>query len=452
MKTIAILICGQFRALHKVYQQFDKVLDADYFLSIDHEIDDYNILKECPKIQQIVFQENILSNEFRNVKNYTTKFSNGCRILPRGYEYYIIIRSDLIIEDPNFLKKIIKQDSIYVFDQNHNPFIIDKQEKINGNCVITRDYKHIELFTHLGNYLNHRKLDYFDVILYDFLIDIPIEMINVPSQILLFSCRVIAISGDSGSGKSSLCDSLHSLFEGEILKLETDRYHKWERGDPNYENYTHLNPEANYLQKMEDDVYNLILGDKVLAVDYDHSTGRFTPLERIYSKENIILCGLHTLWSSNLRPLLNLKIFMDTDRDLIQEWKIKRDMSQRGKSLDGVKKEMERRHNDYMSYISTQKMNADIIIHYYKSCTLSFQCRLTLKTFDYNFIYILQMCHYEYKITEHLEIELKGDSDDMKTCMTTLGVLDKTIFNRIEKEYNGEIQLIIHYLENGKYI
>ena len=115
---IAILICGQFRALHKVYEQFDKVLDADYFLSIDHEIDDYNILKECPKIRQIIFQEEVMSNEFRNVKNYTRKISNGCKILPKGYEYYIIIRSDLIIENPNFLHNIIKNFSLkYIFNK-----------------------------------------------------------------------------------------------------------------------------------------------------------------------------------------------------------------------------------------------------------------------------------------------------------------------------------------------
>ena len=300
---------------------------------------------------------------------------------------------------------------------------------------------------------HYQKLDYFDVILHDFLKDISIEMINVPSQILLFSCRVIAISGDSGSGKSSLCESLNCIFEGNhILKLETDRYHKWERGDPNYDNYTHLHPEANYLQKMEDDVYNLILGDKVLAVDYDHSTGKFTPLERIHSKENIIICGLHTLWSSNLRPLLNLKIFMDTDRELIQEWKIKRDMSQRGKSLDGVKKEMERRHHDYMSYINTQKKNADIIIHYYKGIE-NIQCRCIFKKFDYNFLYMIQMCNYEHLTTKEgfLEIELKGNSEELKKWMIKMDILDKCISENIKKEYNGEIQLIINYLEKYKH-
>jgi uridine kinase len=273
-------------------------------------------------------------------------------------------------------------------------------------------------------------------------------MINVPSQILLFSCRVIAISGDSGSGKSRLCESLNQLFEGnQILKLETDRYHKWERGDPNYETYTHLDPAANYLQKMEDDVYNLILGDRVLAVDYDHSTGRFTPLERIHSKENIILCGLHTLWSSNLQPLLNLKIFMDTDRELIQEWKIQRDMKKRGKTLEHVKKEMVRRQNDYVSYIKTQRDIADIIIKFYKQTADTIGCRCIFKNFDSNFLYMLQMCGYTIDCTSNLQIELKGKSDSMKKCMKSILVNP----DKIEEGFYGEIQLIINFLEKYKH-
>jgi uridine kinase len=452
MVKIAILICGQFRALHKVYKQFDTIFDADYFLSIDHEIDDYNILKECPKVRQIVFQQKIRSNEFRNVRNYSSKISNGCKILPSGYDYYIIIRSDLIIEDPDFLNQVNDVNNIYVFDYNHNPFIINKTEKMNGNCIIIRDYKYVALLSGIDDYVEKNSVDYFDVVLYYFLKDIPVKMIRVTSQILLFSCRVIAISGDSGSGKTRLCESLNRLFENEnILKLETDRYHKWERGDPHYETYTHLHPEANYLQKMEDDVYNLILGDGVFAVDYDHSTGRFTPLEKISSKENIILCGLHTLWSSNLRPLLNLKIFMDTDRELIQEWKIHRDVTQRGKLPENVKKEMERRHHDYMSYINTQKEDADIIIQYYK-CGSSIRCKCIFKIFHYRLLRLMELCDYQCNGLDNGQVivELKGDTTPLKIHMLKMGVIDEIIYNRIENEYNGEIQLIINYLENGQ--
>ena len=42
--------------------------------------------------------------------------------------------------------------------------------------------------------------------------------------------------------------------------MECDRYHKWDRHDTNWNNYTHLNPDANYITKMCDDVFDLKFG------------------------------------------------------------------------------------------------------------------------------------------------------------------------------------------------
>ena len=49
---------------------------------------------------------------------------------------------------------------------------------------------------------------------------------------------------------------------------------------------------------MNMDVYNLKIGHEIYAVDYDHSTGKFTQEEKIEAKNNIILCGLHTLYNN----------------------------------------------------------------------------------------------------------------------------------------------------------
>ena len=43
---------------------------------------------------------------------------------------------------------------------------------------------------------------------------------------------------------------------------------------------------------------------------------------QIKSSDQIILCGLHTLYTNDLNELLDIKIFMDTDRNLIKKWKI----------------------------------------------------------------------------------------------------------------------------------
>lgn len=205
-------------------------------------------------------------------------------------------------------------------------------------------------------------------------------MFYINYKLILSKNNVIAISGDSGSGKSSLMEILKSLFEYDnILTLETDRYHKWERGDNNYNNYTHLNPYANHLDKMYEDVSNLKIGYEINQVDYDHSNGKFTQPNIIKSKENIILCGLHTLYDNKIHNLFNIKIFMDTDRTLIKKWKIKRDIEERSHNLEKILKQIEIREKDYYKYIINQKNNTDIIINFYEDLNKLLQCKLLIK-------------------------------------------------------------------------
>ena len=96
-----------------------------------------------------------------------------------------------------------------------------------------------------------------------------------------------------------------------------------ERGNENYKRYTHLNPCANYLERMSEDIFQYKIGEDVYQVDYNHDTGKFTQKQKIENKKNLVLCGLHTLYQKDINKLLNLKIFLDTDRELIKNGKLK---------------------------------------------------------------------------------------------------------------------------------
>jgi uridine kinase len=251
---------------------------------------------------------------------------------------------------------------------------MNEPNKRNGNCIITMNVDHIK---NLSN-LSYKKLDYFEIIFDKYLtqnINLQVSEIDIPSHLLLSLCNVIAISGDSGSGKTTLSNSLSALLNEDVLQLETDRYHKWERGHESYTEYTHLNPESNYLEKMEDDLYNLRIGNDIYRVDYDHNTGKFTQEKNIKPKGNIILCGLHTMWSTSLQPMLNMKIYMDTDHIVKTKWKIERDVNTRGKTERQVHNEIKKRQTDYENYIKNQRQNADMIINFHeKEDTLKCDC------------------------------------------------------------------------------
>jgi uridine kinase len=176
----------------------------------------------------------------------------------------------------------------------------------------------------------------------------------------------VAIVGSSGAGKTTLVNALRKVFPYDSnLVLETDRYHKWERHHTGWKTMTHLNPEANLLEKMQDDTYRLKLGEQIQHVDYDHATGTFTEPQVIDSKNYVFLCGLHTLFQEEMRSHVNLKVYVDTEKSLKRLWKIQRDMKKRGYTFQQCDEIFREREADFEEFILPQKQHADMIIQYY---------------------------------------------------------------------------------------
>ncbi len=187
---------------------------------------------------------------------------------------------------------------------------------------------------------------------------------------------VIGIAGDSGAGKSKLLEKIEHLFgtEKDVLFIEGDGDHRWARNDENWEQYTALDPQANFLYRQADNIRNLKRGNHVDRSDYSHETGKFTERRRVDAKKYIVLCGLHSLYLPVLRNELDLKIFMDTDRELRNYWKIQRDTKTRGYSKEAIVTQIEKRIPDAEKYIYPQKGYADLIITYFdKTLTSCYQ-------------------------------------------------------------------------------
>jgi uridine kinase len=238
--------------------------------------------------------------------------------------------------------------------------------------------------------------------------DIAYQLVDMDYSVILSFCNTIAITGDSGSGKTTLSNILKKLFDNSFV-LECDRYHKWERGNANWSKMTHLNPEANYITKMNNDVFDLKIGNSIYQIDYDHDTGKFTDKQHIESKDNVIICGLHSLYLKD--NIVNLKIYMDVDENIRIPWKIKRDIEKRGYSLDKILKQIEDRKEDFNKYIFPQKEKADIIICFYTDTTFN------ISTFTENNINIFLKIgiHKRFNVNEimtllkYTKIEIEGN-------------------------------------------
>lgn len=389
----------------------------------EQETGDKSIINSITKYYYKLYQVNSLRKKYEILHKF--KYDVVITLRP---DISFMSEYDYIISNLNKIK-----ENILIYPSSElNRFSNGSQESINDHICIGNSNSinsYCKLYKKLDNYLKDRTdKPTSEIILYKYINNNGIKY-NIDKKIkyklVLSIANSIAISGDSGTGKTTISRLINDIFL-ESLQLECDRYHKWSRGDPMWKDVTHLNPEANYLVKMRKDYFDLKVGNNIYQVDYDHKTGKFTQPEEIKAKQNIILCGLHTLYDKTIVNNTNLNIYLDPEYNLKIYWKIKRDVEKRGYSVEKVLKNIEKRELDYNNYISPQRELADLIISYYTIDNLSYE-----------------------KINESTQIGLKLLMK--KNCLLKLiNYLDKTgvqYINGIEIEKNERKESIYHFLK-----
>lgn len=360
---------------------FNQITQEDIDL-ITNELNPVSILIEYDNL----FDIDRLKNRTINHWNKLFKLNNLKKIEEdsKKFKYDLVIRYRFDLS--------INTDNIFTILDNNN-IVIPKESKIDKNKLSNINDNYLSDAFCFGNSYNMDR--YFNIykniedltqkygnvsetILYNYLVDndISYKLLDIDYTFTLSKCNVFAICGDSGSGKSTLTNVLKHLFS-DSFSLEGDRYHKWERSDSNWKQITHLNPDANYISKMHEDVFNLKIGNHIYQVDYDHNNGKFTEKQLINPSNNLIVCGLHSLYNIN-SSVYDLKIFMDTQEELTHKWKILRDVEKRGYDPNKVLEQIKKREEDYRQYIIPQKYNADLIIRFF--------CKDTIDIFDTNTI------------------------------------------------------------------
>ncbi len=174
---------------------------------------------------------------------------------------------------------------------------------------------------------------------------------------------VIGIAGDSGAGKDTFADAIAGLFgEHSVTKLSGDDYHLWDRQKPMWQVMTHLNPMANDLERFCNDCVALADGKSIMLRHYDHKIGKMTKPFRLESNDFIVASGLHALYLPVLRECYNLKIYLDIDERLRRHFKLRRDVTQRGHTVERVLASFEKREPDSERFIRPQARYADLVL------------------------------------------------------------------------------------------
>ena len=178
---------------------------------------------------------------------------------------------------------------------------------------------------------------------------------------------VIGVTGGSGSGKTSVSRAIFEKFSDlSILLLEQDYYYKDQSHLPFEErlktNYDH--PFAFDNDRFISDLEDLIHYKSIEQPVYDYANHtRSSQVIPRDPKEVIIVEGILILEDERLRNLMDIKVYVDTDDDIRIIRRIKRDIEERGRTLDSV-------IDQYLSvvkpmhhqFIEPTKKFADIII------------------------------------------------------------------------------------------
>ena len=167
----------------------------------------------------------------------------------------------------------------------------------------------------------------------------------------------LGIAGDSSTGKDTIVESFMKIIPKQSIQhISGDDYHLWDRKKENWKIITHLNPMANNLYKLSEDLLDLINNKFIYKRHYDHKSGKMTRSERINSRELLISSGLHTLYIPYSNNLFDLRVFVSMDEKLRTSLKINRDVKERGKSIDKVLKSLKERKIDSNNFIKVQKV------------------------------------------------------------------------------------------------
>lgn len=178
---------------------------------------------------------------------------------------------------------------------------------------------------------------------------------------------VIGIAGGSGSGKTTFAKRLKERFPDQVAMVSCDNYYLARQDMPleerKLQNYD--SPEAFEFDLMIGQIQALKEGKDILCPVYDFTLHTRSPeVVPIQAKPVIIIDGILIFSEPRLRELMDMRIYVETDADERILRRVRRDMRERGRDLDGIIAQylatVKPMHN---TYVEPTKVYADIIIN-----------------------------------------------------------------------------------------
>ncbi|MBV9825830.1 MAG: phosphoribulokinase [Alphaproteobacteria bacterium] len=192
---------------------------------------------------------------------------------------------------------------------------------------------------------------------------------------------IIAITGSSGAGTTSVMRTFEQIFRRENIKaafVEGDSFHRYDRLDMQRKMaeahergnhmFSHFGPEANLFAELEalfrqygvdgSGLYRRYLHDGDDPAPYSQAAGTFTPWEKLPVDTDLLFYeGLHgAVADGDVDVARHVDLLIGVVPVINLEWiqKLHRDKATRGYSTEAVTDTILRRMPDYVEYICPQ--------------------------------------------------------------------------------------------------
>jgi uridine kinase len=178
---------------------------------------------------------------------------------------------------------------------------------------------------------------------------------------------LVGIAGGTGSGKTSFAQRINERMGGDLcLTVAQDSYYKdgsaLDTASQAAFNYDH--PDAFDTSLLVQDLRDLKSGRPVPCLTYDHATySRRVLPDPLLPRPVILLEGILILAEEPLRRLMDIKLFIDTDSDVRILRRLRRDLTERGRTFESVEKQyLDSVRPMHLEFVEPSKRYADLIV------------------------------------------------------------------------------------------
>lgn len=174
---------------------------------------------------------------------------------------------------------------------------------------------------------------------------------------------IVGVAGGSGSGKTTFAEKIiQRANDPRVGILHHDSYYQERPPASLNGNFDH--PDAFDWPLLQTQLEDLRAGKSVEVPVYDyHVSARSSEVRPMDPPAVLVVEGIFTLWAEETRALMDLKVYLDVDADIRFIRRLHRDVSERGRNLDGIIKQYyDTVRPMHRKYLEPTKQFADIIV------------------------------------------------------------------------------------------